>query len=146
MAGFFKRFKDFFSKPAQEDEREDAEEDSSGPSIGFGGGVRQGFSVKRAVPAKGGQQPVVQGVLTDGGIQGLNWYAQLLRQDEDGDIAHEFLRETAPRVSRRGNLIIPSLEIVQKLSPVTGRWKIDIKDGNIFEILESAWPRDRRRS
>jgi hypothetical protein len=68
MAGFFKRVKDFFSKPAQ-DEQEPDEDEPSGPSVGFGDGSRQGFSVKRAVPVKGAKQPIVQGVLTDGGIQ-----------------------------------------------------------------------------
>lgn len=66
MAGLFKRFKEFFAKPVEEDEGTSAEDGTTGPSIGFGGASRRGFSVKRAMPVAGGSQPVVQGVLTDG--------------------------------------------------------------------------------
>nr|GEY40681.1 hypothetical protein [Tanacetum cinerariifolium] len=29
----------------------------------------------------------------DGGLQGLRWYTQRLKVDEDGDVAHEFIEE-----------------------------------------------------
>lgn len=60
-------------------------------------GPRKGFSVPVQVPV---ERPVVGPILVpcngDGGLQGLRWYAERLRIDEDGDVADEFYHEVSP--------------------------------------------------
>ncbi|KAK9095359.1 hypothetical protein Scep_026828 [Stephania cephalantha] len=59
---------------------------------------RQGFSVKAPVPVDRG--PVLTpSLLGNGGVQGLRWYAQRLKIDEDGDVADEFFDEVLPDIS-----------------------------------------------
>ncbi|KAL6506608.1 hypothetical protein OROHE_022440 [Orobanche hederae] len=62
---------------------------------------RRGFSVPVQVPVERSPPPplLVFCPAGDGGIQGLRWYAQRLRIDEDGDIADEFLDEVSPNTS-----------------------------------------------
>ncbi|XP_021765667.1 uncharacterized protein LOC110730196 [Chenopodium quinoa] len=63
-------------------------------------GPRRGFSVPVQVPV---ERPVVGPILVpcngDGGVQGLKWYAQRLRIDEDGDVADEFFNEVSRETS-----------------------------------------------
>lgn len=56
---------------------------------------RRGFSVPIQVPVERAQLgPIlVRCSSRNGGVQGLRWYAKLLRIDEDGDVADEFLEE-----------------------------------------------------
>ncbi|KAK9144488.1 hypothetical protein Sjap_004391 [Stephania japonica] len=59
---------------------------------------RKGFSVKAPVAVDRG--PVLTpSLLGDGGVQGLRWYAQRLKIDEDGDVADEFFDEVLPDIS-----------------------------------------------
>lgn len=53
-----------------------------------------GFATKLAVPTER-PAPVLQnpGYGSDGGTQGLEWYKSRLKQDQDGDIADQFLEE-----------------------------------------------------
>ncbi|KAL2629916.1 hypothetical protein R1flu_014602 [Riccia fluitans] len=57
-----------------------------------------GFGVKVAVPVEPSTRgPVVaQCTYGNGGVQGLKWYADKLRVDDDGDVAQEFLSEVIP--------------------------------------------------
>ncbi|XP_071737413.1 uncharacterized protein [Rutidosis leptorrhynchoides] len=60
---------------------------------------RKGFSVPVQVPVDKSRQigPVlVPCTAGAGGIQGLHWYTQKLKIDEDGDVADEFLEEVFP--------------------------------------------------
>ncbi|KAK9667844.1 hypothetical protein RND81_13G015100 [Saponaria officinalis] len=63
-------------------------------------GPRKGFSVPVQVPI---ERPVVGPILVpcngDGGVQGLRWYETLLKTDDDGDVADEFLYEVSPGTS-----------------------------------------------
>nr|XP_043628917.1 uncharacterized protein LOC122600279 [Erigeron canadensis] len=57
---------------------------------------RKGFSVSVQVPVDRAHQigPIlVPCPAGDGGVQGLKWYTQRLKIDEDGDVADEFLEE-----------------------------------------------------
>ncbi|CAN0842863.1 hypothetical protein LINGRAHAP2_LOCUS3702, partial [Linum grandiflorum] len=55
------------------------------------GQPHRGFSVPVQVSVGPVLLPCKAG---DGGVQGLRWYARLLKVDEDGDVADEFLDET----------------------------------------------------
>ncbi|KAL3497762.1 hypothetical protein ACH5RR_040494 [Cinchona calisaya] len=62
---------------------------------------RKGFSVPVQVPV---DRPPPGPVLSpctsgNGGVQGFRWYAKLLRMDEDGDVADEFLDVVSPESS-----------------------------------------------
>ena len=56
----------------------------------------------------GGQRPRFQPLLCEvrpgcnGGVQGLDWFRNSLKEDADGDCANEFLQETA-KVSADGS-------------------------------------------
>ncbi|XP_022155947.1 uncharacterized protein LOC111022940 [Momordica charantia] len=61
---------------------------------------RRGFSVPVQV-AVNRPQPgpiLVPSSSGDGGVQGLKWYANRLRVDEDGDVAEQFLDEVLPEM------------------------------------------------
>ena len=55
------------------------------------------FATKREVKVEKPRVPVIQTMPAyasqAGGVQGLGWYAKQLAQDEDGDVACEFLEE-----------------------------------------------------
>ncbi|XP_074269996.1 uncharacterized protein LOC141592981 [Silene latifolia] len=59
-------------------------------------GPRRGFSVPVQVPI---DRPAVGPILVpchgNGGVQGLKWYAERLKTDEDGDVADEFLYQVS---------------------------------------------------
>ena len=56
-----------------------------------------GFATKIAVSSGQRLAPVLQnpGYGSDGGTQGLEWYKSRLKQDQDGDIADQFLEEVS---------------------------------------------------
>lgn len=77
-----------------------------------------GFATKLAVPTER-PAPVLQnpGYGSDGGTQGLEWYKSRLKQDQDGDIADQFLEEvTAAAVPAATS---PSLSLQDKVGSGT---------------------------
>ncbi|CAO2819592.1 unnamed protein product [Amaranthus hypochondriacus] len=110
--GFFKKIAGFlgFAHENKEEEENGDPNDNNGNSDEnrrnrmnvdpIPTGPRKGFSVPVQVPV---ERPVVGPVLVpcngDGGIQGLKWYAERLKIDEDGDVADEFIYEVSPETS-----------------------------------------------
>ncbi|KAK9840346.1 hypothetical protein WJX74_007928 [Apatococcus lobatus] len=62
--------------------------DSEGPTGGFA--TKLAVHTERPAPVL--QNP---GYGSDGGTQGLEWYKSRLKQDQDGDIADQFLEEVS---------------------------------------------------
>ncbi|XP_028762444.1 uncharacterized protein LOC114720890 [Neltuma alba] len=111
--GFFRKIAGLlgFVKDDVHESRGESDDDNDGhapPRVRFKetGIPRKGFGVKVEVPV---DRPHLGPVIIpsssgDGGIQGLRWYAEGLKMDEDGDVADEFLDEvpsetSAPQVS-----------------------------------------------
>ncbi|XP_057518815.1 uncharacterized protein LOC130799660 [Amaranthus tricolor] len=64
-------------------------------------GPRKGFSVPVQVPVeRHAVGPILIPCNGDGGVQGLKWYAERLRIDEDGDVADEFFHEVSLETSQ----------------------------------------------
>lgn len=74
----------------------------------------------------------------NGGVQGLKWYSERLRVDDDGDIAEEFLSEVVPsgfgNRSRRARFESSR----QQTRPVTLKGPVCTHDGNVHQIVESS--------
>lgn len=73
------------------------------------GQPRRGFSVKAQVVNDRPQQQQLGPVLapstsSDGGVQGLGWYAKHLRIDEDGDVANKFFVDVSSEKPARFTL------------------------------------------
>jgi hypothetical protein len=70
---------------------------------------RARFSVKREVVVEAPRQPLIQLAVSSftgassGVVQSLDWFAELLRVDDDGDVADEFFRQERSDV--RGALL-----------------------------------------
>ncbi|KAK9867404.1 hypothetical protein WJX84_010697 [Apatococcus fuscideae] len=73
-------------------------EESSSEATAEPGSPSGGFATKVAVPTQR-LAPVLQnpGYGSDGGTQGLEWYKSRLKQDQDGDVADQFLEEVPAR-------------------------------------------------
>ncbi|CAM6046506.1 unnamed protein product [Sphagnum compactum] len=107
-----------------------------------GGG---GFSVKVAVPANSttihAAAPVIARCYGNGGIQGLTWYAENLRADDDGDVAQEFLEEIIPKTqvdpSNNKKSTPAGFEAVTHTTrPVKLKGPVCIQDGNVHQSVE----------
>jgi hypothetical protein len=74
----------------------------------------------------------------NGGVQGLTWYSERLRVDDDGDIAEEFLSEVVPsgfgNRSRRARFESSR----QQTRPVTLKGPVCTHDGNVHQIVETS--------
>lgn len=103
-------------------------------------GPRRGFSVPVQVPV---ERPVVGPILVpcngDGGVQGLKWYAQRLRIDEDGDVADEFVHEV-PRETSHGMQdqpkSLPRFQAKCYLRPAKVRNQQVTTDGKFQHLVE----------
>ena len=72
------------------------------------------------------------------GLQGLQWYAEKLKMDEDGDVAQEFLDEVVshapgslPRACRNFKLIVKTI-------PAKLKGPVCTSDGNVVQCIEST--------
>ncbi|CAK9196784.1 hypothetical protein BDL97_11G055400 [Sphagnum fallax] len=126
MAGIFKKFFGFGHK--EETTKKTAEEKI--PATGGGG-----FSVKVAVSAD--ITPVLARCYGHGGVQGLTWYAENLRADDDGDVAQEFLEEVLPSETQGGphnkKSRLLAFETVLHTKPVKLKGPVRIQDGNVHQ-------------
>mmetsp|Transcript_21591 Transcript_21591/g.26010 ORF Transcript_21591/g.26010 Transcript_21591/m.26010 type:complete len:122 (+) Transcript_21591:299-664(+) len=89
MASIFKKLSKFFSggKGDDEDAPDTSSSDTKSAPRGNDAGFKTTVEVRR-------EEPVIQsGGYAGGGIQGLNWYARALREDDEGFIAHQFFTE-----------------------------------------------------
>eukprot|EP00958_Prasinococcus_capsulatus_P001868 scaffold168_cov410-Prasinococcus_capsulatus_cf.AAC.5 len=88
--GFFSSIKSFFTGKSEEGQPE-------AESAYFS--TRSGFSAQKKIVVERQRVPVLQTMpayaAAAGGVQGLDWYAKQLGQDEDGDVASEFLEEVS---------------------------------------------------
>ncbi|PIA39896.1 hypothetical protein AQUCO_02600386v1 [Aquilegia coerulea] len=83
---------------------------------------------------------ITRSTISDGGVQGLRWYAKRLRIDEDGDVADEFLDEIVPEVVEMSSNIDdqrPSLkfEVKYRTRPAKVKRQVII-DGKIQQSVE----------
>lgn len=71
-------------------------------------------------------------------MQGLKWYSERLRVDDDGDVAEEFLSEVvSPGPSSRS--WPPHLEAVRQTKPVKLKGPVCTHDGNVDQfVVESS--------
>jgi len=73
-------------------------------------------------------------------VQGLTWYAENLRADDDGDVAQEFLEEVLPSETQGGphnkksRLLV--FETVLHTKPVKLKGPVRIQDGNVHQSVE----------
>lgn len=84
---------------------------------------RKGFSVPVQVAV---ERPQVVPLFVpcsvgDGGLQGLKWYAQRLKIDEDGDIADEFLEEVVTDTNGQQERSMPRFEVKYVVRPAKVR-------------------------
>ncbi|XP_024523391.1 uncharacterized protein LOC112343688 [Selaginella moellendorffii] len=127
LPGFFRKVLNHlgFKKEGEDGRRRD------GFSRGGGGGGGGGFSTRMAMPAPGstsdGGGPVVsQCNYGNGGVQ-------LLRADEDGDVAQEFLQESRDHRKRL------RLELVDtRTKPVKLKGPLCALDGSVHQFVELA--------
>jgi hypothetical protein len=79
----------------------------------------------------------------NGGVQGLKWYSERLRVDDDGDIAEEFLSEVVPADPGNRNRRARFECVRQKTRPVTLKGPVCTHNGNVHQIIEtlgkSSW-------
>eukprot|EP00271_Cylindrocystis_brebissonii_P005111 TRINITY_DN17055_c0_g1_i1.p1 TRINITY_DN17055_c0_g1~~TRINITY_DN17055_c0_g1_i1.p1 ORF type:complete len:173 (+),score=27.56 TRINITY_DN17055_c0_g1_i1:215-733(+) len=168
MAGFFKRMFGKFSGSSSsktacsegvDDEHDDGREYFSGDAdrdeaLGETQAARKatggGFKVQRAVRSEQPRHvPVVRETESgDGGIQGLSWYSERLKMDEDDDVADEFYNEVVTKTpdgasATKQKGCTPSLEAVLgwRLRSIRPCGPIQIADGN---VLQSVLPVPRR--
>ncbi|KAL3687796.1 hypothetical protein R1sor_014105 [Riccia sorocarpa] len=99
-----------------------------------------GFGVRVAVPL----EPAVRGPVVsqctygNGGVQGLKWYADKLRVDDDGDVAQEFLSEVIPETPGPYNKRRPPrFESVPRTRPAKLKGDVHTHDGNVHQHVES---------
>lgn len=71
-------------------------------------------------------------------MQGLRWYADKLRVDDDGDVAQEFLSEVIPETPGPYNTRRPPrFESVPRTRPVKLKGDVCTHDGNVHQHVES---------
>ncbi|CAN1334072.1 hypothetical protein LINPERPRIM_LOCUS36242 [Linum perenne] len=89
---------------------------------------RRGFSVPVQVAVGPVLLPCKAG---DGGVQGLRWYARLLKMDEDGDVADEFLDETISDMSTS-----PRFRTKSSTRPAKVKRQIMSRNGKLQHCIE----------
>jgi hypothetical protein len=126
MAGIFRKIFGFTHKKENEKKPQDTVPQKTG-----------GFSVKVAVPADPTlYAPVVTQCNGNGGVQGLTWYAERLRADDDGDVAQEFLKEVVPRAQGPDRNAQPTFEAVSHTRPVKLKGPVCTQNGNVHQTVE----------
>lgn len=130
MAGFFKKIFNHFGL---------FKDGGDTQSVGK---TPAGFSVRVAAPTeKELNAPVVSECTPGaGGVQGLRWYAEKLRMDEDGDVAQEFLGEVMPQPSVPGSGLRGSrnFEVKMQTRPVKLKGPVCTLDGNVHQSIDSS--------
>ncbi|XP_043695270.1 uncharacterized protein LOC122645923 [Telopea speciosissima] len=100
----------------------------------------KGFSVQASVAVdRAYLGPVLTPCdLSDGGVQGMGWFAKRLRIDEDGDVADEFLNEVLPEVpsGEHKPLPLPKFEVKYSTRPAKVRNQVMAIDGRINQSVE----------
>lgn len=89
-------------------------------------------------PRRAALPPVLQnaGFSQLGGVQGLDWYKARLKQDSDGDIADEFLEESAMRPQRAGKHHRTVLQAQQLQTPAQlTNSSVVVSQGNVHVVL-----------
>ncbi|KAK1261585.1 hypothetical protein QJS04_geneDACA008796 [Acorus gramineus] len=74
----------------------------------------------------------------EGGVQGLKWYANRLRMDEDGDIADEFLDEVFPdqfTMDNQRHHHFPKFQSRRVTQPAIVRGQTISTDGNVRQSV-----------
>lgn len=133
MAGLFKKIIGCFGLS-----KDDAAKHSA-PQIPARFSVQVAVPTEREVPA-----PVVSECPHGaGGVQGLRWYAEKLKMDEDGDVAQEFLSEVSPRASGKGPDNSRSSHLVVKMHtrPVKLKGPVSTLDGNVHQCIQPSTDR-----
>lgn len=132
MAGFFKRvFGHFGLFKDNHLEQQSAEI----PPSGFPDATR------RSVLKEKGRflAPVIsQCTYGAGGVQGLQWYAEKLMMDEDGDVAQEFLNEVIPQPPVNGTCNSSNFEVKLPTQPVKLKGPLCTSNGNVHQSIESS--------
>ncbi|XP_043716906.1 uncharacterized protein LOC122664932 [Telopea speciosissima] len=99
-----------------------------------------GFSVKVPVAVdRAYMGPVLTPCdLSDGGVQGLIWFAKRLRIDEDGDVADEFLEEVLPGMlsGLDDHKSLPKFVVKNSTRPTKVRNQVIAIDGRIIHCVE----------
>ncbi|XP_042488743.1 uncharacterized protein LOC122068900 [Macadamia integrifolia] len=141
IAGIFGLLKD--DAHDAHDEDDDADEHHNRENKAETRRPTKGFSVKAPVPVdRAYLGPVLTPCdLSDGGVQGMRWFAKRLRIDEDGDVADEFLNEVLPEVpsgmvDEHKPLPLPKFEVKYNARPAKVRNQFIAIDGRINQSVE----------
>ncbi|CAM6094415.1 unnamed protein product [Calypogeia fissa] len=96
-------------------------------------GVRVSVAAETAIHV-----PVVsRSAYGNGGVQGLTWYTEKLRVDDDGDVAQEFLSEATPEcVDADHQGTPPRLESVVQTKPAILKGPVCTQNGNVHQDVE----------
>eukprot|EP00250_Pteridium_aquilinum_P024357 c28967_g1_i1 orf=383-802(-) len=135
MAGFFRRLFGHFGhfgvfKDDNHQEEQSAEEATPSAFIA----TRSVFKEQRRALA-----PVVsQCTPGAGGVQGLQWYAEKLMMDEDGDVAQEFLNEVILQPPAGGTRNSSNFEVKLPTKPVKLKGPLCTLNGNVHQSIESS--------
>lgn len=118
---FFRKVKNFVTGQAQP-QQNSAPFDTSEPS-----------SSHRSTAVVNRPQPVIQsaGFGAAGGVQGLTWYTNKLKQDRDGDVADEFLleRETQSSEAKQNSLQKQKRHLRSPKDPT-----VLVEGGNVYVV------------
>ncbi|KAH7438972.1 hypothetical protein KP509_04G039300 [Ceratopteris richardii] len=94
--------------------------------------IRKARRVERVQPIA----PVVSECAPgSGGVQGLQWYAEKLMMDEDGDVAQEFLSEIISQTQAPGCNYF-EVKLPTKAAKLKG--PLCTLDGNVHQFVESS--------
>jgi hypothetical protein len=74
-------------------------------------------------------------------MQGLTWYAENLRADDDGDVAQEFLEEIIPKTqvdpsNNKKSTLAGFKAVTHTTRPVKLKGPVCIQDGNVHQLVE----------
>lgn len=131
MAGFFKRIFGHFG--LFKDNHLEEQSAQTPPALAHA-------ARRAAITERGrGLAPVVsQCTYGAGGVQGLQWYAEKLMMDEDGDVAQEFLNEVVSRSPASGIQNSSNFEVKLPAKSVKLKGPLCTSNGNVHQSIESS--------
>ncbi|KAI5079217.1 hypothetical protein GOP47_0006888 [Adiantum capillus-veneris] len=129
MAGFLKRIFGHFGFFKDDNRHADQSAETSPPAP---------FGAKRVVKGRVPVPVVSECTPGAGGVQGLQWYAEKLMMDEDGDVAQEFLKEVVSQPSCGGSGSSSNFEVKSPAKPVKLKGPLCTLNGNVHQSVESS--------
>ncbi|MBA0753312.1 hypothetical protein Gogos_021133 [Gossypium gossypioides] len=129
-------------KDQENDPQNNSQTPNNPPVFQESGLPRRGFSVPvQVAAARPHPAPLLLPCTSsDGGVQGLKWYAKRLRIDEDGDVADEFLDEVLSQTSGSANAenekAFPKFQVKYNTRAANVKTQVMSHDGKIQQCVE----------